>query len=391
MSKIMFFNIPAHGHTNPTLALVSELASRGHSIFYYSSLKFQKDIEAAGAVFMDIGSSELPQPTDEDGDKIGSDLGYAAGLIVDMTLALDERISKDIADIKPDCIVADSVAYWGKLAAKKFSLPFVSSTTTFAFNRYSAGAISRPKGGMLKMLLSIPGINRSLGRLRERGYPVKSILDIIQNDNDTNTIVYTSREFQPFSETFSDRYAFVGPLPREKTEEFKSDGRKTVYISLGTVNNKNSRFYENCIKAFSGENVRVVMSVGQRTDENSFSDVPANIELHTRVDQMAVLEAADVFITHCGMNSASEGLYCGVPLVLFPQTPEQGAVAGRVKELGAGEYLEDIEPKCIKSTVFRIMADGKIKSASEKISAGFKTAGGAKAAADMVERVIKES
>ena len=29
MSKIVFFGIPAHGHTNPTLGVVKELTSRG--------------------------------------------------------------------------------------------------------------------------------------------------------------------------------------------------------------------------------------------------------------------------------------------------------------------------------------------------------------------------
>ena len=36
MSKIVFFCIPAHGHTNPTLGVVRELISRGHQVFYYS-------------------------------------------------------------------------------------------------------------------------------------------------------------------------------------------------------------------------------------------------------------------------------------------------------------------------------------------------------------------
>ena len=30
------FNIPAYGHTNPTLQVVSELVSRGHDVRYYS-------------------------------------------------------------------------------------------------------------------------------------------------------------------------------------------------------------------------------------------------------------------------------------------------------------------------------------------------------------------
>ena len=36
------------------------------------------------------------------------------------------------------------------------------------------------------------------------------------------------------------------------------------------------------------------------------------------------------------MNSVSEGLALGVPLFLYPQSPEQGIIAARVAELGAG-------------------------------------------------------
>ena len=36
MSKIVFFNIPAHGHTNPTLGVVRELTARGHQVWYWS-------------------------------------------------------------------------------------------------------------------------------------------------------------------------------------------------------------------------------------------------------------------------------------------------------------------------------------------------------------------
>ena len=48
MSKIVFFCIPAHGHTNPTLGVVRELVRRGHQVKYYSYEPFRAVIEAAG-------------------------------------------------------------------------------------------------------------------------------------------------------------------------------------------------------------------------------------------------------------------------------------------------------------------------------------------------------
>ncbi|MEI3101762.1 MAG: hypothetical protein V8T45_08275 [Oscillospiraceae bacterium] len=42
MAGIAFFNIPAHGHTNPTIGVVRELIDRGHSVSYYSYESFGK-------------------------------------------------------------------------------------------------------------------------------------------------------------------------------------------------------------------------------------------------------------------------------------------------------------------------------------------------------------
>src|SRR5438270_4843977 len=51
MSKVLFFNLPALGHTYPTLPLVAELVRRGEQVVYYSSPAFQHDVEQAGAIF----------------------------------------------------------------------------------------------------------------------------------------------------------------------------------------------------------------------------------------------------------------------------------------------------------------------------------------------------
>ena len=52
MSKIVFFCIPAQGHTNPTLGVVRELVSRGHEVYYYSYNMLRERIEEAGAKFV---------------------------------------------------------------------------------------------------------------------------------------------------------------------------------------------------------------------------------------------------------------------------------------------------------------------------------------------------
>jgi UDP:flavonoid glycosyltransferase YjiC (YdhE family) len=51
MTKYVFFNFPAHGHVNPTLAIVEELVARGEEVVYYLPDHFRSLIEATGATF----------------------------------------------------------------------------------------------------------------------------------------------------------------------------------------------------------------------------------------------------------------------------------------------------------------------------------------------------
>ena len=382
--KIAWFCIPAHGHTNPTLGLVRALTEAGHTIYYFSFEMFREKIENAGAVFIPCDEYDFEMEDKENADRVGKDKAFAVELLVSSTLALDEMVTEKIAELSPDVIVADSIAYWGKLAAMKHGIPYISSTTTFAFNRFSSRYMKHGIGETLKMLLSMPRVNKQIRRLRERGYPVKGILDIVQNDNDTNTVVYTSKYFQPYSDTFSEKYHFIGPSIRPAQDTFEKKAEKTVYISMGTIN-QNRAFYRNCINVLGKTDYQVIISMGTNTDQ--FDAVPENIGIYESVDQMAVLKIADAFITHCGMNSASEGLYFGVPLILFPQTPEQDAVARRTEELGAGLRLSSIGEDDVLRAVTRVLEERRFKERAEKISESFRNSGGIREAAAFIESI----
>lgn len=392
MSKIAFFCIPAYGHTNPTLAVVKELVNRGHEVWYFSYDMFREKIESAGARCISCDKYDIQMTlTPEDGERIAKDIAFSMEVLVNTTLALDEAVIEKMETWMPDCIVADSMAVWGRLAALKLKIPFVCSTTTFAFNKYSARIMKQGAGDLLRMLLAMPKANKSVKRLRDKGYPVNGVLSVIQNDNETNTIVYTSLQFQPYAETFSDKYTFVGPsIPKSDGKVIKS-GRKILFISLGTVITKNIPFYKNCIDAFRDSDMDVIMSVGNETDIRELGPVPSNFRIENRVNQIEVLQKTDVFITHCGMNSVNEALYYEVPLILFPQTAEQGGVAYRVSELGAGIYLKDCSADGIKKAVYEVSDNPAYRENAKKIAKDFRSCGGPKAAADKILAVAGKS
>lgn len=408
MNKIVFFCIPAHGHTNPTLGVVRELTAQGHQVRYYSYEPFREKIEEAGAEFIscDAYDAEL-HLTPKDSERIGKDVAFSTHILVETTLTLDQMVCEDMKNFRPDCIVADSMAIWGKAAAAKLGIPFVSSTTTFAFNKYSAQVMKQSFGELLRMITSMPKINKDLKRLQNNGYPIRNILDLMQSDPQTHTIVYTSPQFQPCAETFPDNYAFVGPSVRPVTTQVRKTHEKLIYISMGTVNNDMLPFYQNCIAALEQTNYQVILSVGELVDTDAFRHLPENITVARHVDQIAVLAQTDVFLSHCGMNSVNESLYYRVPLIMYPQTAEQGGVANRVAELGAGIFLEDHantnhtgHPSAagrgsipssaqIRSAVEKVLRDDSYRRSASSISDGFRKCAGAKGAAEKILEVCK--
>lgn len=386
MACIFFFSIPAHGHVNPTLPVVRELAQRGHRVIYYETEEFRKKIEAAGAQFISIEPYMPPAP--ENIEQIaGKDFAALIEMITATTLGLEDRISQDIAREHPALIVSDSVCFWGKLLAKKHSVPFVCSTTTFAFNRHTAKRMKQGAGEMLRMILGMPRIKRSMQRLREHGYDVRNLIDVIQNDEQTDTIVYTSRRFQPCAETFGEHYAFVGPSVAARYPR-KPHTRPLVYISLGTVLHNAPRFYLRCIRALERMNADAILSIGNAVNPASLGVLPNNVQVFPRVNQLEVLASADIFLTHCGMNSVSESLLCGVPMVLFPQHSEEEAVAGRVEELGAGLRLKRATAKGIREALETAISQSEYKAAAQTIADDFEQCGGAMEAADFIEARI---
>lgn len=388
MAEIFFFSIPAHGHTNPTIPVVKTLVKRGHRVRYFSFVEFADRIRAAGAQCVVCDSLLPPTPADID-QKAGKDFASLIEMVADTTIAMDAMVKEQIETHHPDVIVSDSVCFWGKLFAIKYGIPYVCSTTTFAFNQHSAKLMKQRPGEIVRMFTGMPRIHAKMEQLKANGYAVKDFISILQNDNDTDTIVYTSRLFQPSANTFSDRYAFVGPslpqtdpLPQEKR-------RPCVYISLGTVLNNNIRFYQNCVEALRSMDCDVVISVGPKIDISALRNLPAHIRVFPRVNQLEVLAGADVFVTHCGMNSVNESLYFGVPMVLYPQHSEQYAVSVQAEALGAGVRLRNGSVRSLRRAVKQVLDSPQYRAAAQKLRTDFLRCGGPEMAADHIEAAIR--
>lgn len=391
MKKIAVFCIPAHGHTNPMLPVVRELAARGDEVRFYSFSEFQEKIEQTGAAF--VGCDRfLPELTVQEAENLKKVSATEMTLQdIRITAAMDTFLHDEFTSFRPDVVYTDSVCFWGKLNAWKYDVPMVVSTSTFAFNQMSSTYMKNTPGEMAGLILGLPKVSRELNRLKAYGYKVKGLFSLIRSDNQTDSVVYTSKRFQPYPESFSDHYLFAGPSLMTDTKPDKNHDRPLVYISLGTVINDRPDFYAKCIEAFRGENMDVILSCGKSLDLSGLGKLPENIRAFDTVNQLDVLSKADVFITHCGMNSVSESLYMAAPMVLYPQTNEQEAVARRVRELGAGIDLKDDSADGIRNTVKMILQNPAYRKAAQECCDDFRHCPGIKGAADFIENAPHSS
>ncbi len=386
MSRVLFINGNAHGHINPTIALVRELINRGEEVVYFSTENFRKKIEVAGANFeaygekLDIFLKSL-RPS-------GNHPFYT---LLEIMLKMDEQtIPLVIERIKGksfDYIIHDSMFGGGNVLANMLGIPAICSCTSFAM----------PKLPLPTYMLE-PGFHPQLDMLYKEmvrlsaAWKIDSlkIMDIFFKKENLN-IVYTSKLFQPDSELFDESFKFVGPSIDERREDggFELEGvegHKVVYISMGTVNNNCTDFYKKCIEAFGNTELKVVMAIGKKVDIASLGSIPENFIVRNYVPQLEVLKKTDAFISHGGLNSVSEALYYGIPMVAIPQANDQPMVANQLVALGAGMMLkmEEATPQVLKETVYKLILQNSYKAAAQRIGESFKEAGGFKTASDCI-------
>lgn len=372
MSKIAILGFPAYGHTNPLIKLIKNLISKGNEVYCFSFNDFKEKIESAGAKFISYEKMLQKDIRPKDTSEIGSDLKSSIRSLVDLTLELEEPTKEKVLNFDPNIIIADSMAVWGKKISQDLNKPFITSITTFAINNEVGKTSNGNLLDLFKLLSSFPGVNRETKRLKKRGYKIRSFMDLIRADENYPAIIYTSREFQPKSSSLPENFYFIGPSIEEPNESFKKNRDKLIYVSLGTVNNNNLDFYKAVINSFKDlDNIQVIISTGKGINPNIFGKLPSNISIYEFVDQPKVLKSADLFITHGGMNSASEGIFFKTPLLFYPQTDEQKIVANRAKELKLGDILNSLDSSSIRDYAQKLIDNSDTKENLAQVKESF--------------------
>ncbi len=386
--RVAFVLLPLPGHVNPTLALIAELRGRGAQVAVVASTRMTPRLEAAGAEVVacdELYPPEIANPP-EGTVRVGELLLRTTPRLLDFTL---ERLRK----FGPDVVVHDSMTPWGRLAAQLLRRPSVCSTATFAFDRRVRPPLReavRAGADIARHPRALVGIGRERRGIKGRyGIDPGGLLEAFSNrEGAARTIVYTSTALQPGGDKLAGEFDFVGPSMPQVTRidaelEAEIARRPLIYVSLGTLFNERPGFFRDCLEAFAGREEAVLLSIGDRLDPAALGALPANAILRRSVPQLAVLERARLFVTHAGMNSASEALWFGVPTLMHPQTADQPVVAARLAQLGAGRVLRRSSPSRLSAEAERVLA-GDYTARARALGETLRACGGPPRAADVI-------
>ena len=367
--RILFVNLPYHGHVIPTVGLVQELIKAGHQITYLMPYDWEERIADSGAEF--LGYENHPQ---------------LAKQIRNAFFKAEEVIASY------DLVIYEQFFFVGKHLAEKHGKKCVRIFTAPATNKELMRAFISSGGPMGIFRLPLIGTLWTMDAVKGLGIKLKCrnwLDEIVENPPNCN-FVYTLRPFQPFAEDFpEEQFHFIGPSVYDRKEEdFPALENPVIYISIGTILKGGENFFRACLEAFEKENVTVVLSVGN-FDISRLKHIPENFVIRNRVPQMAVLKQASLFITHGGMNSVSEAMVSGVPMLVIPFVSDQPVNSRQVEKLGLGKVLDykTITADTLRDAAFAVMEDPKIRGSLRKIQEEIACAPGNAGAVRIIEDV----
>lgn len=344
--RILMVNLPFAGHTNPTLLLAKSLVDAGHEVTCINAGSMREVMESTGAAF--VPYRDFPASPTEDEKKKRS---FRA--CWDTAMAMKGQT---------DLLIYEMFFYPGFTLAEKLGVPCVRQWSQPAWS--VEGWLNRPfrfrmAAQMLEREIMSPEDRQRMGQMD------RSLSGAGMNDRPALNIVYLPEEMQDFREDFGEDYVFVLPAAEDASQAdflpWADLKRPVVYVSMGSIMSDRG-FCRQVVKGLGGREMTVILNTG-RVDPASLGRLPANVRAYSGVPQMQVLAHADVFATHCGMNSVNEALSAGVPMVCLPVTGDQPGNAARLVELGVGRRVSPyfMSGRKLREAVEAVWQDGEMR------------------------------
>ncbi|MFJ8544817.1 macrolide-inactivating glycosyltransferase [Streptomyces sp. NPDC093586] len=388
-AHIAMFSIAAHGHVNPSLEVIRELVARGHRVTYAIPPLFAEKVAETGAE-PKLWNSTLPGP-DADPEAWGTTLlDNVEPFLDDAVQALPQLIKAYEGD-EPDLVLHDIASYPARVLAHRWGVPAVSlSPCMVAWEGYEKEVAEPMWEEPRKTERGQAYYARFRTWLEENG--ITTHPDPFTGRPD-RSLVLIPKALQPNAERVDEKtYTFVGACQGDRGAEgawTRPEGaEKVVLVSLGSAFTKQPAFYRECVRAFGDlPGWHVVLQIGSHVDAADLGDVPGNVEVRSWVPQLAILQEADLFVTHAGAGGSQEGLATATPMIAVPQAADQFGNADMLQGLGVARRLstEDATAEALRAAALALVDDPEVAARLEEIQAQMAQEGGTRRAADLIE------
>ncbi|MFJ1884025.1 MULTISPECIES: macrolide family glycosyltransferase [unclassified Streptomyces] len=385
-AHVAMIGIPAVSHVLPSLEIIRELVARGHRVSYANDPAVAGLIEATGAEFVPYGSV-LPV----------ADNNWPEDPIEVMGVFLDEGVQalpqlRTAYDHDPaDLYLYDIGAYAARALGEAQGRPLMQLSPTYVGWEGYAEEVAAP-------MWQLPGADAYRARFARwlAGCGATTLEMDTFCGPPARSLALIPKAMQPNADRVdTDTVTFVGPCFGGRTDKetwTRPEGAgKVLLVSLGSAFTKQPEFYRRCLAAYGDlPGWHVVLQIGKYTDPAELGDIPANVEVHSWVPQLAILEQADAFVTHAGMGGSSEGLFTGVPMIAVPQAADQFSNADRLVELGVARRIdtEQATGEALRTALTELVADPEVARRSALLRAEARAEGGTPRAADLIEDML---
>lgn len=398
--RYLFISRSNRGHINPMAGVAQWLGRAGHEVLWLTIPRdpsSDQQVERIGARAVHPPGAAIGYGFEEAGiaRMFREEPHKAFAILVDLHTTRPrknvEPVAELIRDLRPHAVVQDGVLYEGAIGAHRAGIPFINASPSFRLAappdvRYQltdvAAAIAEPR----RQLFEEHGLHCEF---RE-----------IECVSPTLNMLFSTSAFLP-TDHLAPRTHLVGPSvpigPRGDEPELAADAlpaaaeRPTIYLSLGTVLHWQPGIASAVAAAAHALGATLIMAVGGLADDPGFrASLPRTTRVHRYVPQLAVLPRVDVFVTHGGANSVTEGLAHGLPLLVVPLGLEQGLQRYFVERAGTGIGMApaEVTAESCRAALAELLREGnRYRARAQEVARSFAAAGGAKRAAELVGEV----
>jgi MGT family glycosyltransferase len=406
---------PITGHINPLAAVGRALIRRGHRVTCFQIGDLATKARREGLEFIALGDQEYAPGTLDTSVARLSQLSGMASLnfaiqcacrISDLTL---KHGPEAMVNAGVDALLVDQNEPAAGTVAEHLNLPFISVCTSLPLNREplipppflgwayhdSVFAVLRNRIGYAISDRLIAPIQAILNR-----YRTKWNLPLLRSPDDSFSrlaqMAQMPREFDFPRKALAANFHYLGPwfdssgsscpFPFERL-----NGKSLVYGSLGTLQSKQSHYFEIMAEAATGLDAQLVLSLGG-ANAGAPRDLPGDAVMVDYAPQLELLSRAAAVITHSGMNTTQQALFFGLPMVAIPLTHDQPAIAARLARTGAGIVLPPgkLNIGNLRRALSEILSPASPhREAARRLQIASRHSGGVERAADIAEQALK--